>query len=303
VDGWLVSIGEDVAWVSVAVYPQERNGPDPVVVTVYQTVDGGEHWSPGTPFELEHGIAEAPMFIDRLHGWIFPWLGEGGNNEARQLWRTVDGGRTWKLVASPGDSEGVPLSCSKSGLAFVDESAGWMTGYCPGPFFLYETTDGGATWIPRRSLPVPEGLPPEAFDLAVDLGSYGPVFFPDRAGSFVVRLVFLDGPIYHLLYATQDGGETWIPYLLPNGTIGDPEFITPEQGWVSDGRQLHATINGGADWDYVGILPAASSPSHDVHMDFVNPQLGWLLDGDALLSTEDGGHTWQYLEPLLASAP
>jgi photosystem II stability/assembly factor-like uncharacterized protein len=71
---------------------------------------------------------------------------------------------------------------------------------------------------------------------------------------------------------------------------------------VSDGHQLFATINGGRDWDYVGILPAPANPSHNIHIDFVDSEHGWLLDGDALFSTEDGGHTWQSLEPLLASA-
>jgi len=300
VDREVVSLTPDVAWVFVAVYPQDRNGPDPLVVTVYQTVDGGRQWRPGTPFEIEHGIADLPMFIDPFHGWILPWTGEEGGREHRELWRTIDGGITWELLSTTEDDDGVPLGCSKNGLAFADERVGWMTGVCPGPFFLYTTADGGATWFPRQSLPVPEGLTEDAFNHNIEIASFNPVFFPDGAGYLAVELETVDGRYYHLFYATQDGGITWAPHLLPVRASVGPDFITPEQGWVSDGRQLFETINGGTDWDLVGALPARSDV-YLIHIDFVDSQHGWLLDRNTLSSTEDGGHTWRDLTPRLAT--
>ena len=305
VSGDLASLGKDVAWLSVAVYPEDRSGPIPAVVTVYQTVDGGAHWSQGAAFELEHGIAEMPVFIDTLHGWMLPWFGEGGSREARDLRKTVDGGRTWEVVSTWEDSDGIPLGCTKTGLAFADEDVGWLTGICPGPFFLYTTADGGATWSQVQSLALPEGIAGDAWDLfngSVYVPSSNPTFFANKAGYLWVTLETGNGPTYNLLYTTRDAGATWTPNLLPDEMFS-PTLVNPDEGWGLSGSRhdkLSVTINGGKDWEYVGLVPRGSCLPGPL-VNFVDPQHGWCLDCDILYSTGDGGRTWQRLEPSIAT--
>jgi photosystem II stability/assembly factor-like uncharacterized protein len=77
--------------------------------------------------------------------------GPGG---ASQLWRTKDGGKTWKRLAANQDPEGFWDS-----IAFVDQRRGFILGDpTQGRFTVLYTADGGETWA---RLP-PEGVPPAA---------------------------------------------------------------------------------------------------------------------------------------------
>ncbi|USQ96928.1 YCF48-related protein [Caulobacter sp. RL271] len=77
--------------------------------------------------------------------------GPGG---ASQLWRTQDGGKTWKRLAANQDPDGFWDS-----IAFVDKRRGFILGDpTQGRFTVLYTADGGETWA---RLP-PEGVPPAA---------------------------------------------------------------------------------------------------------------------------------------------
>jgi photosystem II stability/assembly factor-like uncharacterized protein len=77
-----------------------------------------------------------------------------GPGQASQLWRTTDGGKTWKQVTVNQDPNGFWDS-----IAFVDDRRGFILGDpTEGRFTVLYTADAGKTWA---RLP-PEGVPPAA---------------------------------------------------------------------------------------------------------------------------------------------
>ena len=307
----LSSLDPDVAWLTL-----QSPGEDPAyvfsasTVTVYSTTDGGKSWASSVPFRIQAGTPDTPVFVDPLHGWMLIVLVEFHGSMSVEIRRTNDGGKTWQLATRteplmddplyPDTPGGLPLNCIKYGISFVDESAGWATGDCwIETLFLYVTSDGGSTWAPRRSLPVPEGLPANAFEL-YNSQTFPPVFLPGRDGYMKVFLETDADTWMPILYTTEDGGIHWVPHALPEGTR-ILRFNTPTQGWAYDfdGDWLYSTENGGAEWAQVGPYPdqAALGPGTFI---FVDSSHGWICRGDRIDLTEDGGRTWRAFTPLLA---
>ena len=66
--------------------------------TIVRTVDGGSTFRRSTPF---HGyMPSALSFVDASRGWLLSGgrVGSAGPASLGVLWRTVDGGRHWRLV-------------------------------------------------------------------------------------------------------------------------------------------------------------------------------------------------------------
>jgi photosystem II stability/assembly factor-like uncharacterized protein len=66
--------------------------------TVVRTLDGGASFRRSTPF---HGyVPEDVSFADAAHGWLLTGghVGSATSARLRVLWRTADGGRTWRSV-------------------------------------------------------------------------------------------------------------------------------------------------------------------------------------------------------------
>ena len=91
------------------------------------------------------------------HGWLLMASGGAMGQEPVQLYRTSDAGLRWSLVAETPQtgtgSNGLPVSCDKTGLVFATASA-WLSGAC---FLLSDallvSRDGGVTWA-SQVLPV-----------------------------------------------------------------------------------------------------------------------------------------------------
>jgi len=66
--------------------------------TIVRTLDGGRTFTRSTPF---HGYTPSALsFVDASHGWLLTGAHVGSATPARLgvLWRTLDGGRTWRSV-------------------------------------------------------------------------------------------------------------------------------------------------------------------------------------------------------------
>ncbi|WP_438433434.1 WD40/YVTN/BNR-like repeat-containing protein [Gorillibacterium sp. sgz500922] len=107
------------------------------------TADGGSHWQ-YRPFELGalsvQEEQKPPFFLDADKGWLL---------NRNTLYRTVDGGRTWKTL--PKDELLAKQLASKPRLIrlqFATDSIGWMLLGDTGQkrSVLLKTTDGGAHW-------------------------------------------------------------------------------------------------------------------------------------------------------------
>src|ERR1700677_1941082 len=88
-------------------------------------------------------------FLGSRDGWC---VGDRGT-----VWRTEDGGQTWKLLP-------VPTDCVLRSVCFLTDRIGWVAGGSTTPFTrvgvgaILATRDGGKTWtsLARSGRPLPQ---------------------------------------------------------------------------------------------------------------------------------------------------
>lgn len=88
-----------LAWVAT---PQVNGTTSQIV----RTADSGQTWQQST---VPAVYSKQMTFVDAQHGWILAgWSAGGGPAEAVAVFRTVDGGKTWRNVSSalPASSDG-----------------------------------------------------------------------------------------------------------------------------------------------------------------------------------------------------
>jgi photosystem II stability/assembly factor-like uncharacterized protein len=152
--------------------------------TLLMTRDGGRHWRDITPGRPEPAIElTAVQFLDPIRGWTIGGYGA----HSVQVFRTTDGGATWKSSQLAVDA---PLD---AGLDFIDPQHGWLmiatptTNVFTSAGQLFQTADGGVTWT---ALPAPP--------------SGHPVRFINLSTGWTVG-----GASFDQLYLTRDGGQSW----------------------------------------------------------------------------------------------
>jgi len=278
---------------------------------VFRTSDGGRTWRRSTiATHITAGLDPTPAldFLDAQRGWLVLTVGSAvrrGTSPAPSLslvYRTTDGGQSWRLISSAGPS------CAS--IAFISATKGFSA--CGGQFNggssgLLSTKDGGVTWSRESVL----GSSQESVAQ--------PVFFDSVHGATVVYQS--DG---YSIDVTSDGGATWRqtasaasgstfvpsgfqPYNV-NPSFEDAQdfwlFATPpgcdsvcaKGGVVTD--WLYHSADGGATWQLVQRNTPISYPTS---ISFTDPLHCFALQTDQnfapeILVTSDGGHTWRVLK-------
>jgi photosystem II stability/assembly factor-like uncharacterized protein len=290
-------------------------------VSFRHTADGGAHWSGGdfTPLQSESLLVQSNLaFADDHNGWLMLAPDHGMNSSPGFLYRTKNGGKTWRQVASTDDR--LPHG---GAIFFRDASVGWLVGADTDTSenSLSITRDGGATWKFQK-LPPPRGRPES--EVGTDML---PVLFgPERKDGILV--VFYsqqsDGGDVDsgctLIYTTHDGGDTWQSTVSVRESENVVDFINARSGWTwiydPDYKNnhedlqpvkgtLYKTDDSGQTWLPIkgdAALAACLAHGQDVvQLDFVDGNFGWacLQDGDckvrSLLQTTNGGKTWSDL--------
>jgi photosystem II stability/assembly factor-like uncharacterized protein len=215
------------------------------------------------------------------------------------LWRTVDGGRSWRRIRLPARGELFAGGYFSRDRAVVALGGGSTAGSA----VLYATADGGRRWAVRGRVPMGATAefrsPTDGWAVAVGTGAAG-------SEAFAV-------------WVTHDGGRTWrIVRSEPmggggSGDVGWVRFTTPTSGWLalvrmaSPGFDLARTTDGGRTWRSVR-LPVGRSPSTQV---LLQPPSFWGETGvmsawqDGRLvtfHTTSGGATWSAI-PAQGIAP
>ena len=284
-----------LAWVTT---PQ-ANG---ATMQVLRTMDSGQTWQRST---IPAAYVKQMTFVDAQRGWILTgWGAGGGAAEAVAVYRTGDGGKTWRKVSSalPASTDTpppghLPFGGRKSGIHFLNTYTGWITGTVGvnDLTWLYVSHDGGSTWY-QQSLSLPPGVP------SAQLSLVPPTFFSATDG--ILPVIFSDAVtgrgIATDIYVTHDGGTTWkstTPLPLASVAI---DFVDRQHGWATDGILLYRTSNDGQRW--TKLSPGASF-KQVTSLDFVSSTLGWAIGGQGknssrLLKTTDGGQTWT---PILST--
>ena len=273
---------------------------------IFRTVDGGASWT--QMLEQKGTFIRSLGFLDDKRGFagnIGPDSFPGVTDETL-LYRTDDGGATWKPVALP-DASGARGVCAIDILAIDTVNAGnrlrkelvFVGGRVNGPASLFASDNGGTSW--KRI-----ALPPQ---VAMILD----VKFLDPSTGFVFAGTDPDAAKSHGLIAkTVDGGRTWKTVYeskrmyeltwkgtFPSRRVGYATLQNysaqaardPATGVTADPkRYVVKTEDGGDTWRE---LPMVDDPKvQEFGIAFVDEQRGWVGAAPTGFATTDGGATW-----------
>ncbi|HWF48655.1 MAG TPA: hypothetical protein VG168_16725, partial [Bryobacteraceae bacterium] len=261
---------------------------------IYKSTDGGNTWDNVGLRESRQisRIAIDPQDANRV---FVAALGHAyGPNEERGIFRTVDGGRTWKRVLDRGPKVGaadVALAPDAPNilLAAMWEAhrPPWST-YAPltGPGSgLFRSVDGGDTWTQLQG----HGLPD---------GEWGRVGVAIAKGTNGKRMYAAISAQQSGIYRSDDGGDTWtLANKDPRLTSRDWYFncitVDPNNPDIvyDPNVALYKLADGGKTLSIVRGAPGGD----DYHQLWIDPanSLHMVLGTDqGTTVTLDGGATW-----------
>lgn len=263
---------------------------------IFKSIDGGKTWK---NMGLKASKAIHRIIINPNNSDIVYVAGIGtsfGPNEDRGVFKTTDGGKTWKKVLYVNNETG----CAD---LIVDPSnpnkliaAMWEYGRKPWTFTsggkgsgLYVTYDGGENWT---KLTDKEGLPKG------DLGRCGLAICKSKPNVVYAIIEAKENGIYR----SDDGGAKWRKV----GDNGDRPFYYAEiycdpkneNRLYNIFSRVHRSEDGGKTWtellDYNHVHP-------DHHAWWIHPETPqYMIDGNdgGVAFTHDYGVSWQFAANL-----
>ncbi|HKI52597.1 MAG TPA: NBR1-Ig-like domain-containing protein, partial [Anaerolineales bacterium] len=263
--------------------------------SLYRTSDGGLNWTRyDIPFDSGY-----IQFLDDNNGFVLQITGAATNKQSVILYKTTDGGATWVQnynndPNAPGAGNTLPLGGHKDGMTFRDTTTGWVGGDIPmnGYFYLYKTTDSGATWE-RQALAIPAGYE------SAYITTTAPKFFGTNDAVLPVWMTIGAGMKDLFLYTTHDGGAIWTASPAFARSAEHTDIISMSNTISWDWANLfHVTSNGGTNW--ATVTPNVNFSDGFRGLDFVSTTTGWVTlrhpdDSTSLYRTTDGGSTWTLL--------
>lgn len=235
------------------------------------------------------GIQVADItFVDNSHGWALgssSCTSQGSCNLAVRA--TVDGGLSWKSVATPRIATEEQLAWH---IRFDSLQDGWIFGPR-----LYMTHDGGGTWSDT-------GTQNQTLSLVANGSSVWAIESPPDCLPGVCQLA---------LYQSSDGGRSWSRAAVQPSMIGLNAQLLRDgsNAWVvswgatanGTNSSLSATNDNGATWHNL-IRPCAPQTSAEDAAAEAEGQL-WIVCGGQpgagnqfkqLIVSVDGGIHWNY---------
>ncbi len=264
-----------------------------------RTVDGGGRWTavagglPKGRYPYEGALVD---FATPSRGVALMSLGAGACQEEWDVFRTADGGRSWRAAGRIVGSDGpVALGAQAGG-------APWMlNGSCAGP---NATLFRGfaKTWPVLRAFALPPAEAKGYFSpSAVSLQRYG------AARAFLAVAFYPAAPAGHAAlivgYRTADAGASWQSVGVGGpgrlGVVQALSFYSPSLGIaVMRSREgvdaLARTIDGGRQWLLVRSVPLPESV-YTVSAAWLNAKVAYVLAGQVVWRTKDGGSTWRVI--------
>lgn len=266
---------------------------------IYRSLDGGATWE-CMGLKGTHTIHRILIHPDNPQVVYAGALGSvWGPNEERGVYKTTDGGKTWKQILYVNDETGVAdmvMDPTNPDKIFV---ALWEFGRKPWTFNsggegsgLYVTHDGGENWTERTD---EDGLPKG------ELGRMGLAIAPSDP-NIVYAIVEAKENSF---YKSTDGGRTWRD-LKPNGNFGNRPFYYSDifVDPINENRiySLHSLVtyseDGGKNWD---VLLPYSGVHPDHHAFWVHPDdPDYLIEGNdgGLNISRDRGESWRFIPNL-----
>ncbi len=257
---------------------------------IYRSLDGGATWVNLGLKETRHisririHPARAEVVYVAAQGHLY------GPNSERGIYRTMDGGKTWKRVLFVDDRTGACDLAMDPQNPSVLYAGFWQVVRKPwelqsgGPgSSLWKSTDGGETW--KR---LGEGLPPSPW------GKVGITASHTRAGRL---WAIIEHRAKGGLYRSDDGGEKWT-HVSDDHRLRERAFYYT---WVYDDPKhedivwapnvfMHRSVDGGKSW--APVQGFSHGDHHDLWIDPEHPDhIIVANDGGATISL-NGGRSW-----------
>ena len=256
---------------------------------MYKSKDGGETWQ-------FIGLYNAGQIgAVRIHPTNpdIVWVAAGGDifkpNDERGIFKTTDGGKSWRKVLYVSDTLGgmdVELRPDNPNVVYA-----WMSRLERKPWTIisgareggfYKSTDGGESFSK-----IATGLPSELIgkgNLAVTAAK------PDRVYALI------EAKPGGGFYRSDDGGQTWALINSQGSLIQRPFYYTTLGADPSNADVVYAGAEGFFKSTDAGkTFSPMRTPHGDNHDIWINPKDGQIMvqanDGGANVST-DGGRTW-----------
>ncbi|MBK6486942.1 MAG: glycosyl hydrolase [Gemmatimonadetes bacterium] len=250
---------------------------------VYRSTDGGEHWQHLGLVET-HQVTTIRVHPDNPDVAYVAAIGHAfGPNPERGVFRTMDGGKSWKKILFLDDSTGatdLSLDPTNPRIMYASmwkfQRSPWGMDAGGGKSGLWKSIDGGDTWT---DLSTNRGMPKGP------LGKIGVAVSPANPRRIYASVEAKDtlGGIFR----SDDGGDTW------SRTNGEQKFqVRPwyYSAVTADPKnenvvyvmnlQVWKSIDGGKTFSRLRV------PHGDTHIMWVDPN-----NPDRLMNGNDGGGT------------
>ncbi|EAS19236.1 conserved hypothetical protein [Flavobacteria bacterium BBFL7] len=270
---------------------------------IYKSLDGGKSWK---SMGLEntrniHRVIIDPTNPDVIYAAAIgsPW----GIHPERGVFKTTDGGKTWKKILYTNDKSGAadlvmdPTNPNKLIAAMWEHKRDpWFFKSGGEGSGLYMTHDGGENW---KKITAEDGLPKG------ELGRIGVAIAPSEP-NVIYALVEAKK---NALYKSTDGGFKW-KKINDKSDIGNRPFYYSEIYVDSQNENrvysvftyINVSEDGGKSFKQ--LMPAynADNGVHpDHHAWYIHPTNGkFMIDGNdgGLNITRDRGKTWRFIGNL-----
>jgi photosystem II stability/assembly factor-like uncharacterized protein len=215
-----------------------------------------------------------------------------GPNEERGVFKTTDGGRTWKKTLFVNNDTGardLAINMSNPNELYAGMYRGFRKGWdiisggSSKEGGIYKSTDGGETWKKIEA-----GLPaPLIGKIDIDVARSQP--------NIVYAMVEAPGE-QGGLYRSDDSGLTWRVINTAGNLRSRPFYFNyvhvnpknPDDVWVN-ALGLHKSTNGGKTFTSV---PTPHGDNHGIWFNPDNPLTAIQVNDGGANVTRDGGRTW-----------